>query len=303
MRARRARPRAARGAGRACGHRRATLASRWPHSDPRTPRRYAAWDLAFHCLPLAMVDPEWAKRQLVLMLREWYMHPSGALPAYEWSFDDVNPPVHAWACLRVYQISGRVEGVRDVAFLERCFHKLLLNFTWWVNRRDSAGKNLFDGGFLGLDNIGLYDRSSLPAGYKLEQADATAWMAMYCLSMLGIALELAMHNRVCVARRAVVVAAPPSRARARPAAPAPVLTIVVAADVAATGTARATDPQLRGQRHQVFRALRAHRRGHGGHHRGRRRAGGRHRCARHAGAAHGGRRRRGCRCGRKRRAE
>ncbi len=153
---------------------------------------YAAWDLAFHCIPLAMIDPEWAKRQLVLMTREWYMHPNGQLPAYEWSFSDVNPPVHAWAALRVYEIAREMTGKADTLFLERIFHKLLLNFTWWVNRKDTEGNNIFQGGFLGLDNIGVFDRSApLPNGAHLEQADATAWMAMYCLNMLAIALELA----------------------------------------------------------------------------------------------------------------
>jgi hypothetical protein len=153
---------------------------------------YAAWDLAFHTLPLALVDPEWAKRQLVLVLREWYMHPNGQIPAYEWAFGDVNPPVHAWAAWRVYKIARNVTGVADTAFLERVFHKLLLNFTWWVNRKDSEGKNIFQGGFLGLDNIGVFDRSApLPTGGYLEQADGTAWMGMFCLNMLAIALELA----------------------------------------------------------------------------------------------------------------
>jgi len=153
---------------------------------------YAAWDLAFHMLPVALIDPEWAKRQLILILREWYMHPNGQIPAYEWAFGDVNPPVHAWAAYRVYKITRNVTGRADTAFLERVFHKLLLNFTWWVNRKDAAGKNVFEGGFLGLDNIGVFDRSApLPTGGRLEQADSTAWMAMYCLNMLAIALELA----------------------------------------------------------------------------------------------------------------
>ena len=156
---------------------------------------YAAWDLAFHCIPLAVVDPELAKAQLSLLLREWYMHPNGQLPAYEWSFGDVNPPVHAWAAYRVYQIDRRITGRPDRAFLESVFHKLMLNFTWWVNRKDAAGKNVFQGGFLGLDNIGVFDRSSaLPSGGTLEQADATSWMAMYCLNLLTIALELAREN-------------------------------------------------------------------------------------------------------------
>ncbi|MHB1319511.1 MAG: MGH1-like glycoside hydrolase domain-containing protein, partial [Anaerolineae bacterium] len=149
---------------------------------------YAAWDLAFHTLPIALVDPEWAKRQLILLLREWYMHPNGQLPAYEWVLGDVNPPVHAWAALRVYELTGR----NDTDFLEKIFHKLLLNFTWWVNRKDTHGHNVFQGGFLGLDNIGVFDRSApLPTGGHLEQADGTAWMAMYCLNMLAMALELA----------------------------------------------------------------------------------------------------------------
>lgn len=155
---------------------------------------FAAWDLAFHMLPMAMIDPEWAKRQLVLLLREWYMHPNGQLPAYEWDFGDVNPPVHAWAAWRVYKITRKVTGVADVAFLERVFHKLLLNFTWWVNREDTEEHNVFQGGFLGLDNIGVFDRNApLPTGGQLEQADGTAWMGMYCLNMLAIALELARH--------------------------------------------------------------------------------------------------------------
>ena len=153
---------------------------------------YAAWDLAFHTLPIALVDPEWAKRQLILMLREWYMHPNGQIPAYEWAFSDVNPPVHAWACWRVYKITRNITGHADTEFLEKVFHKLLLNFTWWVNRKDADGNNVFQGGFLGLDNIGVFDRSQpLPTGGHMEQADGTAWMGMYCLNMLAIALELA----------------------------------------------------------------------------------------------------------------
>jgi hypothetical protein len=156
---------------------------------------YAAWDLAFHTVPLALVDPEWAKRQLILMLREWYMHPNGQIPAYEWAFGDVNPPVHAWAAWRVYKISRNVTGTADIAFLEKVFHKLLLNFTWWVNRKDREGKNIFQGGFLGLDNIGVFDRSApLPTGGFIEQADGTAWMGMYCLNLLAMALELARHQ-------------------------------------------------------------------------------------------------------------
>jgi len=153
---------------------------------------YAAWDLAFHTIPLALVDPEWAKRQLILLLREWYMHPNGQLAAYEWNLGDVNPPVHAWAAWQVYQIDRQLNGRGDTNFLESVFHKLLLNFTWWVNREDEEGKNVFQGGFLGLDNIGVFDRSKgVPSGGHLEQADGTAWMAMYCLNMLAISLELA----------------------------------------------------------------------------------------------------------------
>lgn len=156
---------------------------------------YAAWDLAFHMLPFARVDPEFAKRQLVLLLREWYMHPNGQIPAYEFSFSDVNPPVHAWACWRVYKMSGS-PGNRDPEFLARVFHKLLLNFTWWINRKDVKGNNLFSGGFLGLDNIGVFDRGAPQSlGGSLEQADATAWMAFYCGTMLSMALELARYDR------------------------------------------------------------------------------------------------------------
>jgi len=152
---------------------------------------FAAWDLAFHMLPFAHIEPHFAKQQLTLLLREWYMHPNGQLPAYEWNFSDVNPPVHAWACWRVYKMTGS-PGRRDRLFLARCFQKLLLNFTWWVNRKDVHGRHLFAGGFLGLDNIGMFDRSRpLPNGQLLEQADGTAWMAFYCLTMLAIAIELA----------------------------------------------------------------------------------------------------------------
>ena len=152
---------------------------------------YAAWDLAFQMLPMAQLDPKFAKDQLVLFLREWYMHPNGQIPAYEFAFGDVNPPVHAWAGWRVYKMTGK-KGERDRAFLARCFQKLLLNFNWWVNRKDPHGKNLFSGGFLGLDNIGVFDRSRpLPTGGHLEQADGTAWMAFYCGTMLSMALELA----------------------------------------------------------------------------------------------------------------
>jgi hypothetical protein len=156
---------------------------------------YAAWDLAFHCIPLAQVDPDFAKEQLILLLREWYMHPNGQLPAYEWAFGDVNPPVHAWAAYRVYKIEKRIRGKADRVFLERVFHKLLLNFTWWVNRKDPEGNNVFQGGFLGLDNIGVFDRSApLPTGGHIEQSDGTSWMGMYCLNMLAIALELAIED-------------------------------------------------------------------------------------------------------------
>ena len=156
---------------------------------------YAAWDLAFHCVPLAMIDPEFAKEQLILFLREWYMHPNGQLPAYEWAFGDVNPPVHAWSCLQVYKHDKARTGKGDIDFLEKVFQKLLINFTWWVNRKDYKGNNVFEGGFLGLDNIGVFDRSSaIPGGGVLEQADGTSWMAMYCLNMLEMALEISQHN-------------------------------------------------------------------------------------------------------------
>ena len=164
---------------------------------------YAAWDLGFHCVSFALIDPEFAKHQLVLLTREWYMHPNGQLPAYEWAFDDVNPPVHAWAAWRVFQIDRKQRRATepadkgDLAFLERVFHKLMLNFTWWVNRKDAQGRNIFQGGFLGLDNIGVFDRSKpLPTGGYINQADGTSWMAMYCLNLLRIALELAKHNKV-----------------------------------------------------------------------------------------------------------
>ncbi|MCU1398500.1 MAG: uncharacterized protein JWN62_1609 [Acidimicrobiales bacterium] len=156
---------------------------------------YAAWDLAFHAVALAVVDAEFAKDQLLLLCREWFMHPNGQLPAYEWAFDDVNPPVHAWAAWRVYKIDAVASGRKDRIFLERVFHKLLLNFSWWVNRKDAHGHNVFEGGFLGLDNIGIFDRNQvLPDGVRLEQSDATSWMANYCLNMLAISLELAMDN-------------------------------------------------------------------------------------------------------------
>jgi hypothetical protein len=156
---------------------------------------YAAWDLGFHCVALALVDPDFAKEQLVLLLREWYMHPNGQLPAYEWAFDDVNPPVHAWAAWRVFKIEKKRRGIADRRFLERVFLKLMLNFTWWVNRKDTEGNNVFEGGFLGLDNIGVFDRSKpLPMGGYLEQSDGTSWMAMYTLNMLAIAEELACDD-------------------------------------------------------------------------------------------------------------
>ena len=199
----------------------------WAHGDPNTPKPpanrmnvrnsqwkhmflddilsmpdsweypfFAAWDTAFHCIPLAMIDPEFAKKQLDLMTREWYMHPNGQLPAYEWNFGDVNPPVHAWSVFRTFKIERKMYGRQDLDFLERVFQKLLLNFTWWVNRKDFDGKNVFEGGFLGLDNIGLFNRSEpLPTGGVLEQADSTGWMAFYCLCMLNISLELAKHRR------------------------------------------------------------------------------------------------------------
>ena len=156
---------------------------------------FAAWDLAFHVIPLATIDPDFAKRQMDRLTREWYMHPNGQIPAYEWYFSDVNPPVHAWGTWRVYQIERDIYGRADTDFLERVFQKLLLNFTWWVNRKDNDGNNVFQGGFLGLDNIGIFDRSAeLPTGGYLEQSDGTSWMGMYCLNMLAIALELAKTN-------------------------------------------------------------------------------------------------------------
>ncbi|HEX9602116.1 MAG TPA: glucosidase [Myxococcales bacterium] len=156
---------------------------------------FAAWDLAFHCIPLAIVDSDFAKEQISLLLREWYMHPNGQIPAYEWAFGDVNPPVLAWAAWRVYKIEQKRRGEGDRKFLKRVFHKLMLNFTWWVNRKDAEGRNVFQGGFLGLDNIGVFDRSApLPGGGHLEQSDGTSWMAMYCLNMLSIALELARDD-------------------------------------------------------------------------------------------------------------
>jgi len=158
---------------------------------------FAAWDMAFHAVTFAMIDPDFAKRQLLVLTREWYMHPNGQLPAYEWDFSDVNPPVHAWAALRIYQIEQKHYGRADRDFLERIFQKLLINFTWWVNRKDSEDRNIFEGGFLGLDNISVFDRSAaLPGGGRLEQADGTSGMAMYCLNLLGLALELAKDDRV-----------------------------------------------------------------------------------------------------------
>ncbi|HSD62371.1 MAG TPA: hypothetical protein VLB50_01200, partial [Ignavibacteriaceae bacterium] len=156
---------------------------------------YASWDLAFHCIAFSLIDPDLAKRQLSLLTREWYMHPNGELPAYEWNFSDVNPPVHAYAAWRVYKIDEKANGKGDLQFLESVFHKLLLNFTWWVNKKDTQNRNIFQGGFLGFDNIGIFDRSSkLPGGGQIEQADATSWMAMYCLNMMKISLELAKYN-------------------------------------------------------------------------------------------------------------
>jgi hypothetical protein len=159
---------------------------------------YAAWDLAFHCIIFALIDVDFAKHQLLLLTHDWYMHPNGQLPAYEWSFSDTNPPVHAWAAYRVYEIEKHMNGGKgDIAFLETVFHKLLLNFTWWVNRKDAEGNNIFEGGFLGMDNIGVFDRNSrLPDGGRLEQADGTSWMATYCLNLMRIALELSVENTV-----------------------------------------------------------------------------------------------------------
>jgi len=158
---------------------------------------FAAWDLAFHSIPFAEIDPDFAKHQLVLLTREWFMHPNGQLPAYEWAFGDVNPPVHAWATWRVYEIDKKNSGKPDYAFLERVFHKLMLNFTWWVNRKDAEGRNIFQGGFLGLDNIGVFDRSApLPTGGFISQCDGTSWMAMYSLNLMRIALELSTQNPI-----------------------------------------------------------------------------------------------------------
>lgn len=160
---------------------------------------FAAWDLAFHCIAFAMIDIEFAKKQILMLTREWYMHPNGQLPAYEWSFSDVNPPVHAWAAWRVFELEKKIKGNEacDISFLEGVYHKLLINFTWWVNRKDAEGNNIFEGGFLGLDNIGVFDRSApLPTGGYIQQADGTSWMAMYSLNMMRISLELAKHNPV-----------------------------------------------------------------------------------------------------------
>jgi hypothetical protein len=157
---------------------------------------YAAWDLGFHCVTIGMVDPDFAKEQLLLLTEEWFMHPSGMFPAYEWSLGDANPPIHAGAVFRIFRLDAKAKGVKDYAFLESIFHKLLINFTWWVNRKDVEGNNIFEGGFLGLDNIGVFDRSApLPEGVTAEQADATSWMAMYALNMLHISLELATYNK------------------------------------------------------------------------------------------------------------
>jgi hypothetical protein len=158
---------------------------------------YAAWDLGFHCISLAVIDAEFAKQQLILLGREWYQHPNGQIPAYEWAFGDVNPPVYAWAAWRVYEIDRRQRGRGDSAFLERVFHKLLLNFTWWVNRKDAEDNNVFEGGFLGLDNVGVFDRSApLPTGGFIEQSDGTSWMGVFSLNLMTIALELARTNPV-----------------------------------------------------------------------------------------------------------
>jgi hypothetical protein len=189
------------------GERRGGRNAGWPHlnnadilsmPDKWEYPWYAAWDLAFHMVPFATIDPDFAKEQLILLCREWYMHPNGQLPAYEWAFGDVNPPVHAWAAWKVYQIDRTARGGRgDRAFLERVFQKLLLNFNWWVNRKDVQGRNVFQGGFLGLDNIGVFDRSAaLPTGGHINQADGTSWMAMYALNLMRIALELSRENPI-----------------------------------------------------------------------------------------------------------
>jgi len=158
---------------------------------------FAAWDLAFHTVPLAMIDPEFAKHQMILLTKEWYMNPDGQIPAYEWNFSDVNPPVHAWAAMRIYQIDNAMYGTEDRVFLERVIQKLILNFTWWINRKDEKNRNIFEGGFLGLDNIGAFNRSFIsPSEGTLEQTDATGWMGMYCLNCLQIALEPAVKDQV-----------------------------------------------------------------------------------------------------------
>ncbi|MCB1149497.1 MAG: glucosidase, partial [Chlamydiia bacterium] len=158
---------------------------------------FASWDLAFHCIPFVMIDPDYAKRMLTLMTREWYLHPNGQLPAYEWAYGDANPPVHAWAALRTYKIDAKITGKPDPAFLMEIYNKLLLNFTWWVNRKDSSGRNIFEGGFLGLDNISVFDRNqTMPEGGVLEQADGTSWMGFFCLTMMKIGLELSEFEPV-----------------------------------------------------------------------------------------------------------
>ncbi len=215
------RPLAARRPGRTASPRRSASAAATPSGRTSSTRDvismpdkweypwYAAWDLAFHSSRSPWSTHEFAKEQLILLLREWYMHPNGQLPAYEWAFGDVNPPVHAWAAWRVYKIDKKRRGPAATAtFLERVFHKLLLNFTWWVNRKDAEGNNIFQGGFLGLDNIGVFDRSApLPTGGHIEQSDATSWMGMYCLNMLAIALELARDRRRLRGRRLQVLRA------------------------------------------------------------------------------------------------
>ena len=175
---------------------------------------FAAWDLAFHTVALAHLDPAFAKYQLIMVCREWFQHPNGALPAYEWDFGDVNPPVHAWAALQVFAI----DGGRDLDFLSRVFDKLLVNFTWWVNREDAGGNNVFEGGFLGLDNIGPIDRSHLPAGYTLEQSDATGWMGAYALAMAAIAGALTWSGRAPGAGPGAEV---PGALRGHPRGPGP----------------------------------------------------------------------------------
>ncbi len=156
---------------------------------------YAAWDLAFHCIPMAMIDPTFAKHQLLLIMREWYMKPDGQLPAYEWNFSDVNPPVQSYAALEVYRIEKKRTGKGDINFLKRVFQKLIINFTWWINRKDPNGNNIFEGGFLGLDNIGVFNRSmQLHGQMELEQADGTSWMGMYALNMMDMAIEIAMND-------------------------------------------------------------------------------------------------------------